>query len=231
MPLLLPKLTEHEGVLVVRDDLFPGGTKARVLPALLKNCAEEIVYTSPAYGYAQVALAYACKQTGQQATIFIPARKEKLAPLTLEAANAGAKIIQIPMGFMSVLKARARLYCEERGATLLPMGLDTPTFIAALAAVAKRLPVDPKEVWCVVGSGTLARALALAWPRAKLNCVRVGMEPHLPPGATLYLAPEKYERPAKLPPPFASCANYDAKAWRFISEHASPGALFWNVAG
>ena len=29
---------------------------------------------------------------------------------------------------------------------------------------------------------------------------------------------------------FPSCGNYDAKAWRFITAQASPGALFWNVA-
>jgi hypothetical protein len=47
---------EHEGVLVVRDDLFPGGTKARFL-GILFNGAEEVVYASPAEGGTQVALA------------------------------------------------------------------------------------------------------------------------------------------------------------------------------
>ena len=30
-------------------------------------------------------------------------------------------------------------------------------------------------------------------------------------------------------PPFPSAPTYDAKAWKFIREHASRGALFWNV--
>ena len=30
-------------------------------------------------------------------------------------------------------------------------------------------------------------------------------------------------------PPFPSAPTYDAKAWKFIKEHASRGALFWNV--
>jgi hypothetical protein len=38
-----PQLIEHDGVLVVRDDLFPGGTKARYLP-LLFDGAGEVVY-------------------------------------------------------------------------------------------------------------------------------------------------------------------------------------------
>jgi hypothetical protein len=40
-----PIVEEHEGVFVVRDDLFEGGTKARFIPALFKN-ADEVVYGS-----------------------------------------------------------------------------------------------------------------------------------------------------------------------------------------
>ena len=31
-------------------------------------------------------------------------------------------------------------------------------------------------------------------------------------------------------PPFPSCSNYDATAWRFVKAYARQGALFWNVA-
>ena len=31
-------------------------------------------------------------------------------------------------------------------------------------------------------------------------------------------------------PPFPSVSNYDAKAWKYMKEHASEGALFWNVS-
>jgi hypothetical protein len=41
-----PVIIEHEGVLVVRDDLFPGGTKARFLGTLFKG-VDEVVYASP----------------------------------------------------------------------------------------------------------------------------------------------------------------------------------------
>jgi len=43
-------------------------------------------------------------------------------------------------------------------------------------------------------------------------------------------APEKFEQDARLRPPFPSCSNFDAKAWRFVRQRAAPGALFWNVA-
>jgi hypothetical protein len=100
--------------------------------------------------------------------------------------------------------------------------------VDALAAVASQLSA-PTEFWSVAGSGTLTRALQAAWPDAAAHAVRIGADPDAG-RATLYHAPEPFERPAKQPPPFPSCDNYDAKAWRFITAHAQPGALFWNVA-
>jgi len=52
-----PVVTDHFGIRVVRDDLFPGGTKARFAGRLFDD-ADEVVYASPAEGGAQTALAH-----------------------------------------------------------------------------------------------------------------------------------------------------------------------------
>ncbi|HEY5865361.1 MAG TPA: hypothetical protein VI542_07385, partial [Candidatus Tectomicrobia bacterium] len=123
-------------------------------------------------------------------------------------------------------------YCDDTGASLLPFGLDAPAYIDALAFVALSTGEAPEEVWCVAGSGVLARALRQAWPTAHLCVVTLGREPILPvDSVTVYRAPESFEDRAAIPPPFPSCSHYDAKAWQFIQAHASPGALFWNVGG
>jgi hypothetical protein len=62
-----PLIVEHEGVLVVRDDLFPGGTKARLLGTLFKG-VDEVVYASPAQGGGQTALATVARRLGKRAT-------------------------------------------------------------------------------------------------------------------------------------------------------------------
>ena len=84
----------------------------------------------------------------------------------------------------------------------------------------------------MAGSGVLTRALQAALPGVPFAAVRIGRA--LRPGeagrARLREAPEPCARDARLPPPFPSCANYDAKAWRFICAEARPGAVFWNVA-
>jgi hypothetical protein len=224
------QIREHEGFIVVRDDLITGGTKARALPVLMAGaCGGEYVYASPAVGYAQVALAHTAKAHGKKATIFCAHRQQKHSR-TLEAAAAGAEIHEVRCGYMSVVRARAADYCRERGAKLLPFGLDDPAFIGELAKIARSATkTQPSEVWCAAGSGVLCRALQQAWPSASVNAVRVGAGPNVG-AARLFPAPETFGQDAKVKPPFPSCSNYDAKVWRFIKWYGKPGALFWNVA-
>ena len=221
-----PVLEERDGFVIVRDDILPGGTKRRVAGVLL-NGAEEFVYASPAYGYAQIALAYACKDADKRATIFT-AKRKVLAPRSLQAKEQGATIVFVPTGYLTNVQAKARSYAEVSGACLLPFGFDHPDVVVALADLALSLPVKPYEVWTVAGSGTLTRALQQAWPLAQFYAVKIGKEPHAG-RAFLFHAPELFEQAAKVNPPFPSCPQYDAKAWRFVKQHASPGALFWNV--
>jgi len=220
-----PIIQRHGRVDVLRDDLIPGGTKTR---ALALDGASEFVYASPVAGYAQIALAIAARKYGKRATVFCAQRKE-MHPRTAEAQRAGARIVQVPCGYMTVVRARAREYCAISGARFMPFGFDTPQFIAALTGVARGLGISPPEVWTVAGSGVLTRALQTAWPAAVFHAVRIGAVPDAGRAAVV-VAPEKFDQSAKLPPPFPSCSNYDAKAWRFIQRHAVPGALFWNVA-
>jgi hypothetical protein len=222
-----PVVDERDGGLIVRDDLIEGGTKRRVIDSILTGF-DEYVYASPAAGYAQCALAYGCKANDRRATIFV-AKRAELHKRTAEAKGAGAKIVQIPFGYLSNVQAKARAYAELTGACYIPFGFDSDVILDGLADVARTLLVKPTEVWTVAGSGTLTRALQRAWPAARFFAVKIGSTPKAGT-ATVYDAPEKFEQDAKIKPPFPSCSNYDAKAWRFIKQHASPGALFWNVA-
>lgn len=214
--------------LVVRDDLLPGGTKQRVIPLFLDDSADEYVYATPAYGYAQIALAHSCAMLGKQATVFV-AKRNQLHERTAEAKRAGAKVVQVPYGYLSNVQAKAIAYADVTGAKVLPWGLDFPAFVNALANVARGLAVQPAEVWVAAGSGTLTRALQMAWPNATHHAVQVGAKPQ-PGRAIVHVAPESFDQNAKEPPPFPSCSNYDAKVWRFFRRYAAPGALLWNVA-
>jgi hypothetical protein len=97
--MIKPRVIEHDDVFVVRDDLFPGGTKTRFLPSLFDGVSE-IVYASPAEGGAQTALATVASQLGKRATIFV-AQRAQLHPRTLMAKRLGAQIVPVSPGYLN----------------------------------------------------------------------------------------------------------------------------------
>ena len=218
---------------VIRDDLLPGGTKRRALTPLLADLYaqgwSEFVYGGPAEGYAQLALAYSAKDVSTTATYFVAKRKQR-HPHTNEAAAQGCRIVEVDYGRLNVVQARVRTYCEMTGAYFFPLGFDTPEFARLMMQeVATACEgIAPSETWAVAGSGLMTRCLQAALPAIPHNAVRIGMPPDSG-AARLFDAPEQFKDEAEQPPPFPSCTNYDAKAWRFIRQHARPGALFWNV--
>lgn len=225
-------LAEQDGVLVVRDDLYPGETKARFIGAFFAD-EDEAVYASPAEGGAQTALATVARQLGKQATIFV-AQRIRPHPWTLEAARLGAKIAPVQPGYLSVVQARAREYCERTGATLVPFGVDVEFASEAIANVATSLNLEPNEVWCSAGSGVLARGLARAWPAARRHVVQVGraLSPNDVAGATIHEYPVPFGRVAQTKPPIPSDPHYEGKAWEQCTAQKGLGrVLFRNVAG
>ena len=228
-----PVIKEYDGIKVVRDDLLDGGTKRRAFTVYVKSKPEinEFVYASPRQGYAQLSLAYACRDLGKKATVTIPEGQRYW--LTHKSEELGANIIEVPMGFLTNIQAKAKKYCFNNGAHLIPFGGDHPVIIEAMRQTALSLDVNPKEVWTVMSSGVLSRGLQGAWPDAKVYGVRIGHNttPREQGRAETFKSDYKFHQECKKPerPPFPSSLTYDSKAWSFIREHASDGALFWNV--
>ena len=173
-PLDPPVVEEHNGFLIVRDDLIGGGSKMRFADYLIKSNKEiqEWVYgSSPATGYAQISLSYLCRKYGKKAVIFMADRAvEKRHPYQLKAIDAGADMRWVANGMLSVTEKRARDYVSDSPLSrrLLPIGFDDPTVIASIVRVAQSMDVSPREVWTVGSSGTLTRGLQLAWPNTEL---------------------------------------------------------------
>lgn len=230
-----PIVMEHDGFLVVRDDLLDGGTKRRAFNVYVESFPDvkEWVYASPRQGYAQLSLAYACNDLGKKATVTIP--KGNHTWLTDEAIRLGCNIIEVPMGYLTNIQAKAKRYVEEHeGSSLVPFGGDHPIIIEAMKNVALSLDIEPpKEIWTVMSSGVLSRGLQLAFPKAKVYGVQIGhgtTEREMGRAETMR-SKYKFDQECKEEdrPPFPSSLTYDSKAWEFMKERASKGALFWNV--
>jgi hypothetical protein len=229
-----PVVEEQEpGVFVVRDDLLIGGTKRCYADDLIRG-HREVVYASPAYGGAQIAIACSAAELGSFATIFV-AKRKKLHARTCEAFKAGAKIVQVPHGYLKNVQSKARSYCNATGAFLLPFGLEVAE---AFEAIAKRARMVVKitgqldEVWSAAGSGVLTRGLQQGIDARRFFAVQVGRElrPDNVGRAKVLIYGSKFEDDAKRKPPFPSCSNYDAKAWDLFERHGQGRRLFWNVA-
>lgn len=223
----------RDDIFVVRDDLLVGGTKRCFVDRLVAG-HREVVYASPAYGGAQIAISHAAAELGVLATIFVAKRRQPHAR-TLEAKRAGAKIVQVPTGYLSNVQAKAKAYCRASGAFLLPFGLETP---AAFDAIAERAtfvdrmvgPLD--QVWSVAGSGVLTRGLQRGLRAARFFAVQVGRSLSKAEAgrATVLPCKQPFEEDAKSPPPFPSCSNYDAKGWEPFIRTGAGRRLFWNVS-
>tara|TARA_R100001509_G_scaffold148320_1_gene106058 strand:- start:23671 stop:24432 length:762 start_codon:yes stop_codon:yes gene_type:complete len=233
-PFPAPIIEEHDGFMIVRDDLLNGGSKMRFADYLIKSQPEieEWVYgSSPATGYAQISLSYLCRKYGKKSVIFMANRAwDKLHNYQIEALEAGADMRFVPNGMLSVTEKRARDYVQESPNTrrLLPIGFDHPSVIASVTRVAQTMDIAPREVWTVGSSGTLTRGLQQAWPDASFHCVAVGHKGDYG-RAKVYKCEIPFNKETKVKPPFPSAPTYDAKAWEFMKQYASKGALFWNV--
>lgn len=226
---------------VLREDLLPGGSKLRFLPALCKG-ATEIIYASPACGGAQVALAVMGHETGQTITIFHAARKER-HEMQARAAEYGARFVPVPYGYLSNVQAKARSHAHAGGGLLLPLGFDTPAaqidYMKFVYQVRADLFSEPDEIWLAAGSGMIARCIASAFTKTRIVAVSVGKDLHdsmgffSPPNLYLLQHPLPFEKPTKAECPFPSCANYDRKAWEMLTmrQGDSRNILFWNVMG
>jgi len=226
-------IEEHEGILVLRDDLLPGGTKSVLMPKLIGDAAE-YVYATPVYGAFQIALANYCKSKGIKATIFCARRKNK-HPNTITAKQAGATIVEVDHGYLSVVEKKAKDHCERTGAVKLVFGAKTPEAIKIISerckAVIKEIGKEPDEIWCAVGSGTLVEGILAATKTAKVFGVVVGIDyKNDHPRLNLIKYRKPFDKVSNYKAPFPSMANYDLKAWEMCDTLSkSENCLFWNV--
>lgn len=230
-----PIVTEHDGIHVVRDDLYPGGTKARFIAQLFDG-ADEVVYATPQEGGAQTALAHVAAQLGKRATLFAAARARP-HPRVLMAQRLGAQYHFVSPGYLNVVQSRAEEYAYNTGARLAAFGI--PQAVNVIAEAALATGITPDEVWCAAGSGTLARGLAKAWPWATRYAVEVGrkLEYRDVDNAIIVKQPLSFGQPYKGGVPFPADPHYDAKAWAECKARHKGGlgvngtVLFWCVTG
>ena len=229
-----PRIEQHNGVSVVRDDVLPYGAKMRCLDALIAAHPQidEYVYGSvSATGLGGIALADACQRHGKTCVLLMAKRSlSNLTPHQREMRRLGAVIKWVSSGMLSVTAKRASAYAaKSRTRLLLSLGLEHPVVVAAMMKTAQSLNVKPKMVVSSASSGTLNRALQLAFPNAKVVMVASGHTPDARQQGRATLAEKPYRErvPDDRLPPFPSVPTWDAMAWVVAQKHRP--CLFWNI--
>jgi len=242
---------------VLREDLLDGGTKSRALEPYLRELIErgyrEFTYATPFAGFAQLALAYACRDLKVHCQLFAEADpnqgSDRLLPhdITREAIAARASVTLLPT-LSQAETWSAHWQTMTHGRVKVPLGLDCEGYREHLRQaigdvwrkITLSLPCPPKRVWVSLGSGTLSTALRRVLPTSvELCCVNVHVLAETDericrvralPNTRYFSSTVPFARASAFPPPIPSNRHYDAKVWSFLCENASAGDLWWNVA-
>ena len=227
----LPKMVEHEGISVVRDDFIDGGTKARALDFLLSQVDNEwITYVCPRAGAAPYAIAKFAKEAGRKVKMYVPSSK-RMSDLQAKMFELGCdEIVFERIASQKNLNLAAKKWAKENGAYFVPMGLKDELATAALIRVARMMPDRPNEVAVATSTGVLGRALRIAWPDTKFHSVAVARNlkvGEMGPGE-FYSDTRPFLQDSKTEVPFPCWKNYDAKAWDYCKDNGVKA--MWNVS-
>ena len=226
-----PVVTQHDGVNVVRDDLLTG-SKVRGGDFLVSKVKEKrLVYVQPRTGLAGVSLLDVCKRHNKDLTLWMPSSK-RISAHQACCIEQGCDARFARIAAMPNLNRIAKMWAEENEAFFIPLGLKHEFVTAGIINTALKMP-EPEEVWTVVSTAVLTRALQIAWPNAKFHAVAVArnMKAGEIGRAEIISAPEPFVKAIKPheEPPFPSVNTYDGKAWRYIPKNTGRNILFWNV--
>jgi len=235
-PYPAPLVEDHNGFIVVRDDILGYGSKTRFIDYLVKTEGNEWVFGGAnKVGWGPISLTHVCNLYGKKATFFMAKRKVPTWHQQ-QVLDLGGTIHWVDNGMLNVTKAKARKYYEEDPVNrrVLPLGLEHPTVLGSIMKVARALNVQPTEIWTVASSGTLSRGLQMAFPDVPVYAVEVGhkMSDYEKGRAITMRSSYSYDQPVEEQylPPYPSEKYYDAKLWQFVVSNGKPGALIWNVA-
>jgi len=231
-------MQEHEGLQVVRGDLYPGGLKCSALTDILfeEISNDEVAYAGCYYGHSSYALGLAALLSGKRVRLFMPAPQQNTYIFSQIQSLTNVKIEIVAGQHQDTVQEEAREYACAAGAYLLPIGLDSEQFrrryIGVMHRAMHNLARVPRAIWTSAGSGVTARCLQEAFPSARVHVVDLGVRksPLVGSPASLWSIPERLSEPARTPPPWPSASYYDAKIWQVLRLHAKPGDLVWNIA-
>ena len=229
-----PRIVEHEGIRVVRDDDLVG-SKVRggdCLISSLPRHIDTIVYVQPRTGLAGVSILDVAKRHNKAVRLFMPSSK-KISHHQACCIEQGAEASFHRIAAMPNLNKIAKEWADQKeNAFFVPLGLKHRMVTAGIVKVASQIK-EPEQVWVATSTGVLTRGLQIAWPNAEFVSVAVSRNMKAGELGRARVISEKkaftaHESKENLPP-FPNIDTYDGKVWKYIPKHSDKDILFWNV--
>jgi len=229
-----PRIVEHEGIRVVRDDDLVG-SKVRggdCLISSLPRHIDTIVYVQPRTGLAGVSILDVAKRHNKSVRLFMPSSK-KISHHQACCIEQGAEVSFHRIAAMPNLNKIAKEWADKKeNAFFVPLGLKHRMVTAGIVKVASQIK-EPEQVWVATSTGVLTRGLQIAWPNAEFVSVAVSRNMKAGELGRARVISEKkaftaHESKENLPP-FPNIDTYDGKVWKYIPKHSDKDILFWNV--
>ena len=169
-----PRIVEHEGIRVVRDDDLVG-SKVRggdCLISSLPRHIDTIVYVQPRTGLAGVSILDVAKRHNKSVRLFMPSSK-KISHHQACCIEQGAEVSFHRIAAMPNLNKIAKEWADKKeNSFFVPLGLKDSMVTAGIVKVASQIK-EPEQVWVATSTGVLTRGLQIAWPNAEFVSVAV----------------------------------------------------------
>ena len=229
-----PRIVEHEGIRVVRDDDLVG-SKVRggdCLISSLPKHIDTIVYVQPRTGLAGVSILDVAKRHNKAVRLFMPSSK-RISHHQACCIEQGAEVSFHRIAAMPNLNKIAKEWADQKeNAFFVPLGLKHRMVTAGMVKVASQIK-EPDVVYVATSTGVLTRSLQIAWPNAEFVSVAVSRNMKAGELGRAKVISEKKAFTAhedkKNLPPFPNIDTYDGKVWKYIPKNTGRDILFWNV--
>lgn len=240
-------VVEHEGVLVIRDDLIPGnlGSKARYAEALMSQVKEKyLFYAMVPQGQALKVLASVAKKYNKMIVAIAPLRNEPTEGHK-EAMLRGAIMMFYQTGGMAGARKRCRDFITEQlngNGLYIPAGVKHNLITAGFAKSCLNIneKYKPDVVFSVASTMVMNHGIQLGFPQAEIYAIQVAgnsASKKWPGRANVIDHDQPFNEPCPKEhlPPFPAIDAYDAKGWKYVLEYKKQNpdkvVMFWNVAG
>jgi len=231
---IIPTMIDNRQINVISDHNL-AGSKTRFGQWLFRSIEQDtVVYVQPRKGLAGVSILDLAEKFNKRVVLFMPSSKT-ISDHQAVCIERGAIPVFHRIAAMPNLNKLAKEWADANDAFFIPLGLKHPLVTAGAVYTASKIfdKANPEEVWSVVSTGVLTRALQIAAPHARFHAVAVAR--NMKAGelgiANVESHPFDFNRSeaSEHLPDFPTVNNYDAKAWRYITKYASDNAYFWNV--